>query len=213
MKKVLLKVILIISILTVSFSCNGQSSKSELVLRDCINEKVNYNIQESTGKTNFDFFKFSLKAEKILLENGLIDNNGKEEYLEFLEGIDTLSSKEGFKAYKQLQQLTDSIGFNYGLFIIADGVLNQCPYNVYKSQQLTEDHLIYRQLKIVKELMDNGYYEKDLIRNLFEEMNQNDFKNVLYKGPVIYLILMNMDFQYGPQRVRKMDPSKLFGNE
>lgn len=103
MKKVLSKLILIVAIAIVSTACNGQSSKTESALRDCINEKVNHNIEESTGKPEFDFFKFSLKAEKILLANGLIDNNGKEEYLEFLKSIDTLSSKNGIKAYNQLQ--------------------------------------------------------------------------------------------------------------
>ena len=153
-----------------STACNGQSSKAEAALRDCINEKVNHNIEESTGKPEFDFFEFSLKAEKILLANGLIDNNGKEEYLEFLKSIDTLSSKNGIKAYNQLQELTDDYGFSYNLFIISDGVLNQCPYKVYKSEQLTENHLIYRQGKILKQLMDNGYYQEDLIEELFEEI-------------------------------------------
>jgi hypothetical protein len=197
----------------ISISCNGQNSAGELALKDCINEKVNHNIQESTGKPEFDFFEFSLKAEKILLANGLIDNNGKEEYLEFLKGIDTLSSKNGIKAYNQLQELTDQYGFSYNLFIISDGVLNQCPYKVYKSEQLPENHLIYRQGKILKQLMDNGYYQEDLIEELFEEIDQNEFNNILYRSPVVYLILINMDFQYDTRLKRRIDPSKIWRNE
>ena len=209
MKKILSKLILITTIAIVPTACNGQSSKAESALRDCINEQVNHNIQESTGKTEFDFFEFLLKAENILMANGLIDSNRKEEYLEFLKGIDTLSAKNGLKAYNQLQELTDNHGFDYRLFIIADGVLNQCPYKVLKSHQLTEDHLIYRQLKIIKELMDNGYYKEDLVEKLFREIDQDEFENVLYKAPVIYLILMNMDFRYDNRLIRKIDPSKI----
>ncbi|MCX2839926.1 hypothetical protein OQ279_17505 [Salinimicrobium sp. MT39] len=213
MNKFLSKLLLPIAIATVSISCNGQNSTPELALRDCINEKVNHNIKEYTGKPEFDFFEFSLEAEKILLTNGLIANNRKEEYLKLLKSIDSLSSENGIKAYNQLQALTDKYGFNYNLFVIVDGVLNQCPYKVYKSQQLKEDHLIYRQGKLVKELMDNGYYQEDQIEELFKEIDQKDFKNEVYKAPIIYLVLMNMDFRYDPNLKRKIDPSKIMGNE
>ena len=198
---------------TFSIGCKGQNSEPELALKDCFNEKVNHNIQEYTGKPEFDYLEFSLKAEKILLANKLISNNKRQEYYTFLRGIDTLNSKNGLKAYNQLKELTDKYGFNYNLFIIADGVLNQCFYKVYKNQKLTENHLIYREGKILKELMDNSFYQEELIEKLFEEIDQKQFDKVLYRSPVIYLILMNMDFQYDPLLKRKIDPSKIMRNE
>lgn len=61
--------------------------------------------------------------------------------------------------------------------------------------------------------MDNGYYQEDLIEELFEEIDQKEFNNILYRSPVVYLILMNMDFHYDSRLKRRIDPSKIMGNE
>ena len=195
------------------FACSGQSSQAEFALKNCINETVNQNIEEYYGQANFDILEFTLKAEKILMANGVIDDNTKKEYLELLQGIDTLSSKGGLKAYNQLQQLTDGYPFDYRLFKLLDGILNQCPYKIYKREGLTEKHLIYRQGKLLKELMDNGYYQEDLVEELFQQIDPNEFNKVLYRSPIVYLVLLNMDYHYDSNLIRRIDPSKIMGNE
>lgn len=191
-------------------SCEEKENEAEILLRRCINDKINQNI---AVESSIDFYEFSQQIENVLLKNRLISSNGKEDYKKLLINIEETTYPSGEKAMEDIKKIINANQFNFSSYAIRDQIFNQCPFKVYSSLGLGKEHIVYKELKFLKPLMDHGFYDFELMNKLFENIPDDQFDNITYRAPIIYLVAINLDFKYnsGAENPREIDPSKITG--
>ncbi len=205
--------ILLIIFLTTT-SCEKKGDEAKILLRECVNGRLNETVVTTRGGGSFDFYRFSEDLENVLLENSIIDSKHKDSYEKMLIDLDMTRYPAGETAIKQIEKLIEENRFDFTSFMVRDNIFNQCPFEVYSQLGLEKDHIIYQELKSLKPLMDQGYYDHELISELFQDIPEKEFQNIIYRAPIIYLATINLDLKYNrnPDNPRKIDPTKIIGN-
>ena len=191
----------------------GQEDIIEAKLKECINEKINYHIQEKYGKDPFDFYEFILKVEFEFQQNGVLNDLSKKSYSSLLDEI-TKRKKRKFKRVFQKQSLLiDSYGFDS---FSTENIFNQCPYRVSVDFKESDGKLIYDQASILYRIMKVEYYDEKLLKELFSLVDEKSFSKIIYRAPIIVLVMINLDYKYNREfikRRRQLRGKPIFGNQ
>ena len=175
-------------------SCKIQNNKVELELEKCVVQSVNAHIKNGNGKLSFDFYDFILQIEDILIENGLLQNTKRSEYSQLLTSLNNYNDYN--KIYKKIMKKVDNSGFGFNLFLVNDAIFNQCPYKVSVDEKEGEGKLVFNQGKILNQIMEQGYDDNNLQKKLLDNIDDESFRKIVYRAPVILLIMINLDRQY-----------------
>lgn len=207
-----IKYILSLCVILSVLSCKAQDTEVELALKECVNEQVNKNIQEAYGKEPFDFYTFILKIEQELLSNKLLQSKDKASYLSLLNNINQSTNIEYSEMYKKQNSIIDSYGFAP---FSTESIFNQCPYKVSVESKEKEGKLIYSQGVILNKLMAQGYSNESLLKELINVTDDDDFDKVVYRAPVILLVMINLDNKYNPdlKKLKEQQEGKDFLNK
>jgi hypothetical protein len=189
----------IILLLLVSLqSCKSQNSVPELALKECVNESINNNVDKRLDKEPIDFYSFSLQLETFLISKNLLKNKKKNTYYELLININENTKDNNSKeAYNEIIGIMDRKGFDFNLYQINDNIFNQCPYKVSLEQKDEEDNLIYSQGRILNMLMEQGFTNDALFKELINDISDKNFEKIVYRAPVILLVIINLNSKYG----------------
>lgn len=186
---------LIITIFAFSiFSCISQESKSEYVLKKCVNKAVNKDIEAAYGQPPFDFYELMLDFEEMII-NSTNKKRNKKYYEELLLSIIS-NTKNYNNLYYQLDEKSNSIGFGYNIFTICNSILAKCPYQVFFKNNNTSHPFIKDYLIKISQLESQGYVDKKLIEELFEIIDEHSFSKIVYRAPIILLVMINLDNKY-----------------
>lgn len=180
-------------------SCSGQDNLTEKALKVCINESLNNNIEERTGKSIFDFYAMIIEVENKLIAANLISYNDNDGYLRLIKSITKSKKPEYEKMYLQQSEIMDKYGFTP---FSTETVFNQCPYKVSANVKDAEGKHIYNQGRILNKLMAEGYDNDELIEELINSVDENNFKKVVYRAPIILLTMIKLDKEYNPNYER-----------
>ena len=183
----MLKKLLILFILF-SISCQSQQEEIESKLKNCVTQGLKELRPEST-----DFYSLMSSLEDKMIEKGMLKDKSKEDYLKLFNSIEA-ESKATKEFYEEnIQYLNEK--FPFGLFLANDLIFNQCPFKVY-SQNKKENMKIYNIGKLQNQVMENGFNIIDFNKKLIQEFSDSDFNKIIYRAPIIQLVLINMDLQY-----------------
>ncbi len=209
------KNILIICALFFSISSKAQNTEIEEALEECVDKKINEYIENAYGEGSFDFYKFILVIEQEFLFNHLIRDTYKESYLNLLNKINQVAKIKYSKMYNSQNKIIDEFGFEFNSFAINEIVFNQCPYKVSLNSKDNEGKLIYSQGMLLNELMKNGFDNEDLIKELISVTDDDDFDKIVYRAPIILLVMINLDNKYNKdlKKLKKRQKGKVFLNK
>ena len=184
---------LILSVFAV-FSCNSQNNAVEDSLKECINQRINEDITEAYGKEPFDFYDFVLNVEQELLKSGLLENADKNNYFNLLKSIPPAD-----KEYEKMFHLQNRIMDDFGFFPFStETIFNQCPYQVSADKKYGDGALIYNQAAILFKMMESGYDDENLLNKLKDTIDEENFEKVVYRAPIILLVMIELDKHYNP---------------
>ncbi|WP_339609460.1 hypothetical protein [uncultured Planktosalinus sp.] len=181
-------------------SCQSQNNNIiEEKLKKCVNEVVNATIVdlESYDKNPFDFYDFILDIEQKMLDSKMLQENNKNSYLNVFKNIQS-ETIDFNKEYTNIIEMIEDKGFDFNSYRINDGVFNQCPHKVSVDTKEREGKLIYKQGAILNKMMEQGYNNKTLLSDLMEVTNEKEFGQIIYRAPVILLVMINLDNKYNP---------------
>lgn len=181
-------------------SCQSQNNSIiEEKLKECVNEVVNATTidLESYDKNPFDFYYFMLEIEQKMLDSKMLQESNKNSYLNLFKNIQS-ETIDFNKEYTSIIEMIEDKGFDFNLYRINDGVFNQCPYKVSVDTKDSEGKLIYNQGAILNKMMEQGYYNETLLSDLMELTTEKEFGKIIYRAPVILLVIINLDNEYNP---------------
>lgn len=192
-----------IIIFLIFLSCKSQE-KIEIKLKNCINEQINRKIEERAGKQPFDFYDFILSIENGFIDKKILKNTTSHDYFSLILKIIDTQSKELNEAYIFQQNLID----RYGFFAFStESIFNQCPYQSSVIHKNGSGKLIYNQASILYKMMGEGFDNKDLLAELFQVVDEENFEKIIYRAPIIVLVMINLDKKYNLD-LKKYEASK-----
>ena len=191
----------------------GQKKAIEANLKNCVNEKVNYHIQERYGKNPFDFYEFISKIETEFQSSGVLSDLNKKSYLHLLNKIHKRKKRKFKKLYHKQNLLINKYGFDA---FSTENIFNQCPYKVSVDFKESEGRLIYNQSFILFELMKVEFYDEQLLNELFNIIDEQSFSKIVYRAPIILLVMINLNSKYNRdfiKRKRQLKGKSIFGDQ
>ncbi len=180
--------------------CQSQNNNIiEEKLKECVNEVVNVanGDLESSDKNPFDFYDFVLEIEQKMLGSKMLKESNKHSYLNLFRSIQS-ETIDFNKEYTDIINMTEDKGFDFNLYYINEGIFNQCPYKVSVDTKDNQGKLIYRQGSILNRMMEQGYDNEVLLSDLMEVTNEKEFDKIIYRAPIILLVMINLDNKYNP---------------
>ena len=186
MKKIIYLLIL------VSISCNSQK-KIKNDLRYCVQSSVSDTENNIYGTTNIKFYDLMLKVENTLIKNRMLKDSKTESYLQLLK-----LNKENPLINHGLIEI-DSIlvdkKFDLRDTLLILKITKNCPYSVWKENDLNENSILYKQAYVVNELYESkkGFGDSKLLYEFILNTDQNDFDIIEYRSLVILLVLLNLN--------------------
>lgn len=179
---------LLILFLFLNISCESQKQGNEIELRNCVTKGLKELRPESEN-----FYDLMNSLENKMIKKGILKGKSKEDYLILLENIETETKKTKDFYIENIEYLNDKFPFN--LFLANDLIFNQCPYKVY-SQNERENTKIYNIGKLQNEIMESGFNNLELNKKLISNYQDSDFEKIVYRAPIIELIIINLDLKY-----------------
>ena len=175
-----------------SIACASQETKIEKALKKCVNE----NIAEIHEGKAIDFYEFILGIENEMLASRMVEDNTKKSYLHLFDNLYNHNNYEN--EYKKLTKIIREIGFDFNAFTINDIIFNQCPYKISVDAKDSEGKDIYTQGVILNRLMAQGFDDKKLSKKLINSIDKKNFNKIVYRAPVILLVMINLNRKYNP---------------
>ncbi len=193
-----------------SLSVQGQITQPENDLENCVSKSTESSYYESVG-----FYQMMQEMEDRMIKDGLIKNRKKEEYLKLFEKLSKTNDSLKFKEYfnRNFEYMEQKFSFN--LFTVNSAVFNQCPYKISSSIENKNEELVYQTGKRLYQIMESGFLDLKLIKNLVKFYSEQDFSKKVYRAPITYLALININYQYSPYEIefRKYKESKILQNK
>lgn len=187
----------------ISLSCQAQVRPIEKALKLCINKKLNENSPYNAGP---DFYKTTLDLEQLFIKNKCIDSIGKKEYYNFLFKI--INEENDYEViYHQSIKILDNSKFPFGLFTTNNIIFNQCPNEITSKYKNSKEGIIDIQSSVFSELMEENYSSPNILKKLFDNIDEKNFNKIVYRAPIILVIIINLDLKYNPD-IRKLEEFK-----
>ncbi len=200
-KKLLILLVLII------ISCNNKEQRFEIELKNCVNQGLKESRPESE-----DFYDLMTSLENRMIEKGLLKSKKKRDYLLLLKSIEDKSKGTKDFYFENIKYLNDNFPFN--LFLANDLIFNQCPFKVYSKNE-KENAKIYNIGKLQNQIMESGFINVELNEKLINNLQDTDFEKIVYRAPIIQLILINLDLKFNPEleKFEKSRKNRTFSNK
>lgn len=203
-KKMIKTKFLILLLILINISCSDQEKEIEEELQNCVNQELKDLRPESKN-----FYGIMMEMEEKMMEKSILKDNDRKNYHDLFDRMATGSERiEEF--YNENIEYLDQ-NFPFYLFLANDIIFNQCPYKV--SSQKKEQQ-IYKQGELQNKVMESGFDNLELNKRLIKNVEESDFQKNVYRAPVIYLALINMDLKYNPdyQKLEEYKKGRQFLN-
>lgn len=183
-------------------SCNAQETETEQALKKCVNERVNKNVEELFGKQPFDFYNFISEIENEFIEKDILKGFKKDDYLNlYVDILNSAEKPEYLDVYKRQNNIIENFGFKP---FSTEAIFNQCPYIISSENKEDEGRFFYKQGSILNRMMAEGYDNRKLFEELLNSVDEKNFNKIVYRAPVILLMMINLDNIYNPD-IKKME--------
>ena len=183
---------LILLLILINISCSGQENEIEEELQNCVIQELKDLRPESTN-----FYGIMIEMEKRMIEKGILKDNDRKDYQNMFDSM-AKGSERIEEFYNENIEYLDQ-NFPFYLFLANDIIFNQCPFKV--SSQ-TKEQKIYKQGELQNKVMESGFDNLELNKRLIKNVEEPDFRKSVYRAPVIYLALINMDLKYNPDYLK-----------
>jgi hypothetical protein len=177
---------LILLIILINIACSDQEKEIEEELQNCVNQQLKDLRPESTN-----FYGLMIEMEKRMIEKGILKNNNRKDYQDLFDSMASGSERIEEFYIKNIEYLDQN--FPFYLFLANDIIFNQCPYKVSSQSKELQ---IYKQGELQNRVMESGFNDLELNKRLIGNLEESDFQKNVYRAPIIYLILINMDLKY-----------------
>ena len=197
-------------------SCTGQEDeKIEKELKKCVNEEINKNLQLADDLKSINFYDLMLEIERVLLKEEVLINSSKTEYYNLFDNIKESKGERLKITYNKIFALCKDIGFDFELFIIIDTIFTKCPYETSIDYKDTQGKLMYTQAILLNQLISEGYENHIIIKDLIDIIEEEKFNKIIYRAPIIFLTLINLDRKYNPvnRKLEEQTKGKKFLNK
>ena len=190
------KVSIMVSIM-VSFGTFYSCKSNEVVIEDkitkCVNEVTNFSEYNKSGQG--DFYTMIKEIEKVIFLQNKLQNFNKEDYIKKIVELLINKEKTGEKLYKETNKIFDKYGYipsvnNFKVF-------NQCPFFVLVTEKNEMKSSLFFQSQLLNEIEANGYKDTELIKELITSTTDEDFKKIVYRAPVVLVLISCLDNIYG----------------
>jgi len=175
----LIAILMFISLLT---SCNFNNKPFETELIECFNSKI----LKKTSDSSFNVFKEAIKFENLLIENGIIRNNSKEEYLRLFNKVE---NNEVF-IDQDIKKSISSFYFTLSPFTI--DLFYACPKEILRKEENKANKKLLSLVLLYDNIQDTGVGNLGEVKNLIMSIDKVDFRNTVYRCPVTIILLMNL---------------------
>lgn len=179
------QIIFLASFFFLTTSCNSQERIYENKLKECINERFNDDIYKLDNATEVDYFSIVVAMEEYFLSKGLSKGITKKNYLNLITNIFKADTKKRKELYTDLIQITNNNNYN-GLYFSTD-VLQNCPHSILNMEG-NKIGSMERQFSEMDKLFAFDPYGQEYIKKLVEVVDENDFKRLTYRVPIITIL-------------------------
>lgn len=166
-------------------SCNSQERIYENKLKECINKKFNDDTYKLDNAAEVDYFSIVVAMEEYFLSKGLSKGITKENYLNLITNIFKADTKKQKELYTELIQIANNNNYN-GLYFSTD-VLQNCPHFILNMEG-NKIGSMERQFSEMDKLFAFDPYGQEYIKKLVEVVDENDFKRLTYRVPIITIL-------------------------
>lgn len=179
-------------------SCSNQNKVIEKELMSCVNESVNKEIVAIFGesKEKINVYNLMKDVENIFISKQLINNINKDGYIDAIESI---QSNEKFNMHKSIFEesikMMEVYGFDFNSYTNSLNILSICPSKVLSANENNIETSFKNQTKVLLDLEKSGYYDEELFKQLVLGVENDDFDNIVYRTPIILIILKNLEYK------------------
>lgn len=207
-----MKNIIFFCILAFIVSCKARDTDTELKLKKCANEKVNDNrIQEK----QIDFYLMTLEIERIFLEDNLLENDKRKDYKDLFNDIQNNKNDKYRKVYNIVIDKMSKTGFNFNLGIMNHDLFSKCPYSVSVESKESAGKKVFLFGTNLNNILIEGFDNNEIIEKTLDDLTEKDFKKIVYRAPIILLVMINLDNKYNPdlKKLKEQQGAKDFLNK
>ncbi|GAB4261085.1 MAG: hypothetical protein Kow0079_17780 [Vicingaceae bacterium] len=155
----------------------------------CVNETTNFSKNNKSG--HGDFYTMVGDIEKLFL----VQNKSKEDYNKIVEDLLINKKEIGKNIFTEICNVFDNYGYeprenNYKIF-------TQCPFFVLVTEKNEMKSSLYFQSQLLNGIQASGYEDIGLIKELISSTSDDDFEKIVYRAPIILVIVNGLDNIYG----------------
>lgn len=170
-----MRIILIFVISLSLANCSDTSKSSFNELKKCIDNRINVHLKEGS----LDFYDLVSDVETKFIDNGILKDRKKVDYLEILES--EIIEK---KYFTDIKSYLEAKNFYYEDHVVY--IFGHCPCKIEKNNILKEQCAIFSE--------SHSKDSKDMIKAYINTMSPSDFEQIEYRAPAILMILiMNLE--------------------
>lgn len=180
---------LIIILIFSFYSCKTSEQIIEQKIAQCVNETTNFSKYNKSGQG--DFYTMMEDVEKLLL----VQKESKEDYNKTVEDLLVNKDEIGKELFDKINKVFDKYGYipqenNHKIF-------TQCPFFVLVTEKNEMKSSLYFQSQLLNGIQASGYEDIGLIKELISSTSDDDFKKIIYRTPIILVIVNSLDNIYG----------------
>ena len=158
-------------------SCKGEESiYIEKKIRECVLDNTNSYIYDYFGENStLNVYTIAELSEKEFILNGLLLNNQKDSYIDFIKNLFENKTKtfDDIKTKK-----TDIDDFISIARVVVLEIINNCPQKVVIQEKNEMNSSLVNQLSIASELLSTGFEDINLLTEYIKEVDSTDFKKI-----------------------------------
>lgn len=187
-----INIICLLAIGTILYSCGSSDIRVAKKMVECIDNGVHekrefwgYYLKQGAEDTFLNF-------ENHLLIKGYIKSKTKEEYRKLVD--DVVAHPEKYSdiynhVYHYDQYVDTKIIFN------PDFVLLYCPSTILEQEK---NEVLFKQLEVMQNVLETNYGDKESVNKLFAVTPSENFNDLAFRIPAIYMILLKTTQFHAP---------------
>jgi len=178
-------IIILMFFMLCSLSCKSQKNTLENRLRECVNSRANNEFyKKGISSKEIDYYLIINDLEAYFIKENIFRKISKKE---FLIGIDKI-----IKGEIDNQKLNDDIlkiidRYNFSVAHFSSTLLQYCPHQIFNNKEEMSKSFI-DQLDAIDKLYAFDPYNQEYINELVNTVSEKDFKNIIYRAPIIAIL-------------------------
>lgn len=195
-------VIIGLFIMIVLIGCKSQDKTVEKSLKRCVNNSINEYLNGIYENSNLDFYELMKSTELVLNKFDLIKNESRQEYIKLFKSIIDLkvndnSKKESYKkAFREILYILEKSKFDGNGYFIKAYPLKVCPFEILIKEQNEMSSPLRIQMDATSQLEANGFDNLEILKDLINNISDENFEKDIYRAPVILLVYLNLKLQF-----------------